>query len=124
LLLRDDWGNDDRTQTVSGMTVAWPVGRAPAQQPWPSRPLKVVVTFPPGGASDAAARVISGPLSEKLGQTVVVDNKPGGGTTIGANAVLQAKDDHTLLLSTARRSRSHPISSTSHPTIRSRTSCT
>src|SRR5436190_20096701 len=74
-------------------------GRAPAQQPWPSRPLKVIVTFPPGGASDAAARVISGPLSEKLGQTVVVDNKPGGGTTIGANAVLQAKDDHTLLLS-------------------------
>jgi tripartite-type tricarboxylate transporter receptor subunit TctC len=74
-------------------------GRATAQQQWPSRPLKIVVTFPPGGASDAAARVVSGPLSEKLGQTVVVDNKPGGGTTIGANAVLQAKDDHTLMLS-------------------------
>lgn len=70
-----------------------------AAQQWPSRPVKIVVTFPPGGASDAAARVISGPLSEKLGQTVVVDNKPGGGTTIGANAVLQAKDDHTLMLS-------------------------
>ncbi|MCW5734294.1 MAG: tripartite tricarboxylate transporter substrate binding protein [Enhydrobacter sp.] len=73
-------------------------GGAAAQQ-WPTRPVKIVVTFPPGGASDAAARVISGPLSEKLGQTVVVDNKPGGGTTIGANAVLQAKDDHTLMLS-------------------------
>jgi tripartite-type tricarboxylate transporter receptor subunit TctC len=74
------------------------VGSASAQQ-WPSRPVKLIVTFPPGGASDAAARVISGPLSEKLGQTVVVDNKPGGGTTIGANAVIAAKDDHTLLLS-------------------------
>lgn len=74
------------------------VGSSAAQQ-WPSRPVKIIVTFPPGGASDAAARVISGPLSEKLGQTVVVDNKPGGGTTIGANVVLQARDDHTLMLS-------------------------
>ena len=74
------------------------LGSASAQQ-WPTRPVKIVVTFPPGGASDAAARVISGPLSEKLGQTVLVDNKPGGGTTIGANAVLQARDDHVLMLS-------------------------
>jgi tripartite-type tricarboxylate transporter receptor subunit TctC len=74
------------------------MGSAAAQQ-WPTRPLKIVVTFPPGGASDAAARVIAGPLGEKLGQTVVVDNKPGAGTTIGANTVLQAKDDHVLMLS-------------------------
>jgi len=75
-------------------------GTAWAQAPWPNRPVKLIVTFPPGGASDAAARVIAGPLSEKLGQTVVVDNKPGGGTTIGANFVLAAKDDyHTLMLS-------------------------
>jgi len=74
------------------------LGSASAQQ-WPTRPVKIVVTFPPGGASDAAARVISGPLSEKLGQTVLVDNKPGGGTTIGAHAVLQARDDHVLMLS-------------------------
>ena len=73
-------------------------GSASAQQ-WPDRSLKLIVTFPPGGASDAAARVVSGPLSEKLGQTVVVDNKPGGGTTIGANVVLQARDDLTLMLS-------------------------
>ena len=75
-------------------------GPSAAQAPWPSRAVKLVVTFPPGGASDAAARVVSAPLSEKLGQTVIVDNKPGGGTTIGANVVLQARDDfHTLLLS-------------------------
>ena len=57
-----------------------PVGRA--------APSKLIVTFPLGGASDAAARVVAGPLSDKLGQTVIVDNKPGGGTTIGANFVL------------------------------------
>ena len=74
-------------------------GTVPAQT-WPARPVKLIVTFPPGGASDAAARIIAGPLGEKLGQTVVVDNKPGGGTTIGANVVLAAKDDfHTLMLS-------------------------
>ena len=74
--------------------VAWPAA-AIAQQ-WPGRAVKIIVTFPPGGASDAAARVIAGPLQEKLGQTVIVDNKPGGGTTIGANSVLAAKDDSTL----------------------------
>src|SRR5258708_35746364 len=75
-------------------------GTASAQAAWPNRAVKLIVTFPPGGASDAAARVISGPLGEKLGQTVIVDNKPGAGTTIGANVVLAAKDDyHTLMLS-------------------------
>ena len=87
-----------RRLALAFMMVFAAAGSAAAQQ-WPTRPVKIVVTFPPGGASDAAARVISGPLSEKLGQTVVVDNKPGGGTTIGANAVLQARDDHTLMLS-------------------------
>jgi tripartite-type tricarboxylate transporter receptor subunit TctC len=77
-----------------GMTAGFAfAGSAAAQAPWPSRPVKLIVTFPPGGASDAAARVVAGPLSDKLGQTVIVDNKPGGGTTIGANFVLAAKDD-------------------------------
>jgi tripartite-type tricarboxylate transporter receptor subunit TctC len=84
---------------VLGLGIALTVVGSAAAQQWPNRPLKIIVTFPPGGASDAAARVISGPLGEKLGQSVVIDNKPGGGTTIGANAVLQAKDDHTLMLS-------------------------
>jgi tripartite-type tricarboxylate transporter receptor subunit TctC len=84
---------------VLGLGIALTVVGSTAAQQWPNRPLKIIVTFPPGGASDAAARVISGPLGEKLGQSVVIDNKPGGGTTIGANAVLQAKDDHTLMLS-------------------------
>ncbi len=71
-----------------------------AAQDWPSRPLKLIVPFPPGGASDIVARLISIPLGEKLKQTVLVDNRPGGGTTIGAKAVITANDGfHTLFVS-------------------------
>lgn len=85
---------------VLGLAATLALAGAASAQQWPSRPVKLVVTFPPGSASDVAARIVAGPLSEKLGQTVIVDNKPGGGTTIGANFVLAAKDDfHTLMLS-------------------------
>ena len=71
-----------------------------AAQDWPSRPLKLIVPFPPGGASDIVARLIAIPLGEKLKQTVLVDNRPGGGTTIGAKAVITANDGfHTLFVS-------------------------
>ena len=87
-----------RRLVLAALALVAAAGAASAQQ-WPARAVKLIVTFPPGGASDVAARIVAGPLSEKLGQTVIVDNKPGGGTTIGANFVLAAKDDHTLMLS-------------------------
>lgn len=69
-------------------------------QAWPSKPVRVIVTFAPGGSSDVVARLISGPLQQKLGQTVIVDNKPGGGGTIGAaEAARAAADGYTFLLS-------------------------
>ncbi|MBM3645534.1 MAG: tripartite tricarboxylate transporter substrate binding protein [Alphaproteobacteria bacterium] len=87
-------------RTVLASVAALAVAPGVRAQQWPTQALKIIVTFPPGGASDAAARVIAGPLQEKLGQTVIVDNKPGGGTTIGANFVLAARDDfHTVMLS-------------------------
>jgi tripartite-type tricarboxylate transporter receptor subunit TctC len=71
-----------------------------AAQDWPSRRVTLVVPFPPGGASDVIARLVAPGLSEQLKQPVVVDNKPGGGTTIGARAVLTANDGfHTLFIS-------------------------
>jgi len=71
-----------------------------AAQDWPSRRLTLVVPFPPGGASDIVARLVAQPLSEQLKQPVIVENKPGGGTTIGAKVVLTAKDGyHTLFVS-------------------------
>ncbi len=68
-------------------------------QEWPNRPVRLVVPFPPGGASDLVARLVAPTLGEKLKQTVLVENRPGGGTTIGAKAVLAANDAaHTLFV--------------------------
>jgi tripartite-type tricarboxylate transporter receptor subunit TctC len=66
---------------------------------YPTRPVRFVVGFPPGGATDILARLIGQRLSEKLGQQFVVENKPGAGNNIGTEAVVNAEPDgHTVLL--------------------------
>lgn len=71
-------------------------------QAWPSKPIKIIVPFPPGGTSDPMARIIGQKLGEILGQSFVVENKAGAGTTIGTAEVARAPaDGYTLLLAPA-----------------------
>ncbi|WP_439551150.1 Bug family tripartite tricarboxylate transporter substrate binding protein [Falsiroseomonas sp.] len=67
---------------------------------WPNRPIRIIVTFPPGGSSDIVARVLADVLSQRLPQRVLVDNRPGAGGTLGAAYVAaQPADGYTLMLS-------------------------
>jgi tripartite-type tricarboxylate transporter receptor subunit TctC len=73
-----------------------------AEPPYPNRPIKLVVAFAPGGGSDFIARLLSQKLGEKLGQPVVVENRPGAGGNLGASTALKAQaDGYTLLLAAA-----------------------
>jgi tripartite-type tricarboxylate transporter receptor subunit TctC len=70
-----------------------------AQTPYPSQPIRIVVPYPPGGATDTLARMIGGKLQEAWGQTVIVENKPGASGLIGNDLVAKAPPDgHTVLL--------------------------
>jgi len=82
---------------ITGLALlfGWTVAQA---QAFPSRPLMLIVPFPPGGGPDLAARVFAEKLAPRLGQPVVVENRPGAGALVGAGAVAKAPGDgHTLL---------------------------
>jgi tripartite-type tricarboxylate transporter receptor subunit TctC len=97
---------------LAGLAFAAP---ALAQADFPARqPVKLVVTFAPGGGSDAAARAISDKLSEKLGQTVIVENRPGAGGTIATNFVAKAAADGYTVLFTVS---SHSINQALMPSL-------
>ena len=68
-------------------------------QAWPTKPVRLIVAYPPGGATDTQARIVGQKLTERWGQPVIVENKSGGNTVIATDAVAKAAPDgHTLLL--------------------------
>ena len=69
-------------------------------QDYPARPITMIVGFPPGGSTDATARILQDPLNQALGQNIIIDNRGGAGGTTGAAAVASARPDgYTLLFS-------------------------
>jgi tripartite-type tricarboxylate transporter receptor subunit TctC len=85
-----------------------------AQAGWPSRPIRLIVPFTPGGTTDLLARALAPELQQRLGQPVVVDNRAGAGGNIGAAEVARAGDGHTLLMGTVG---THAINTALYPRL-------
>jgi tripartite-type tricarboxylate transporter receptor subunit TctC len=87
------------TRRTLGAALAASLAAPALAQSWPSRTIRIVVPFPPGGSTDVLARRLAEKLTAALGQTVVVENRPGAGGTVGADAVAKSPPDgHTLLM--------------------------
>jgi tripartite-type tricarboxylate transporter receptor subunit TctC len=86
-------------QALAVLALSLVPGTVAAQGKWPDRPIRLLTPFAPGGGSDILARALSPAVSEAIGQTIVVDNRPGGGGTLGAGiAVNAAPDGYTFIL--------------------------
>ena len=99
--------------SAGALAAPWPLA-AGAQPAWPARPVRFIMPYAPGGSSEILARPIAQELTKNLGQPVVIDFKPGGGTTIGADLVAKSQPDgYTLVMMLS----AHAINATLMPKL-------
>jgi tripartite-type tricarboxylate transporter receptor subunit TctC len=93
-----------------GVAVAWPAIAAEQSTRYPTRPIRLIVPLPPAGSTDIVARIVAQKYNEAWGQPVIVDNRPGGGTTIGSAIVARAQPDgYTLLFASISLATTVPL---------------
>jgi tripartite-type tricarboxylate transporter receptor subunit TctC len=87
---------------LASLLIALAAAAPAAAQDWPTRPVRIITPYPPGASNDIISRLLADQLARSLGQSVVVENKPGGGTAIGTRLAAQAAPDgYTLLFGTS-----------------------
>ncbi len=100
--MQKTWTVWNRRSVMLAMAMAAMGGAAQAQDSWPSKPITLIVPFPPGGPTDMVARVLAQQVGQQLGQLVIVDNRPGANGNIGNGLVAKAPaDGYTVLYNTS-----------------------
>src|SRR3954447_18190807 len=100
----------NRIARIALSIVAFAVAASAHAQTWPHKPVRMILSLGPGSGADIGARLYADRLTKLWGQPVVIDNRPGGDGVIAINAVIQAKDDHTLLWGPTANFVGHPYS--------------
>lgn len=96
------------TAAIGLGAVVTPLARSQSEPAWPNRPIKIIVPFPPGVGVDVVVRTIAGRLGERLGQAVVIENKPGAGGNIGIEQAARSPGDGYTLLATSSNFTANP----------------